>query len=206
MASQLLHVFAFGAGPAEAANMAISAVLLAALVTSAFVGTALIRADIERGTLALMLCQPVRVADYVAGRFLGLVSVTLLVCVLTAAGVTASLLLAGAPDGFLSGSLLMGWGRVTLAALVLSGAALAVSAPLGRYFAPVLLLAIFLSGDVAGPTLLGRLLPAFGLFGLDVDRAPSPPWLLLYAMLYSVVFLGTTYLQLTLRPPIRTES
>lgn len=206
LASQLLHLFAFGAGPAEASNLAISAVLLAVLVTTAFAGTALIRVDLERGTLALLLSQPVDLAAYVAGRFLGLVLLNLLVAILTAGGVSGALLLLGAPDGFFSVALLLGWARVMLASLVLSGAALAVSTPASRLFAPVLLLAIFLAGDVAGSTFLGRLLPAFGVFGLDVARAPSSPWLLLYATLYSVVFLATTYLQLTLRPPTRAEN
>ena len=77
MASQLLHLLAFGAGAAEAINLAISGVLLAGLATTAFVGTALVRADLERGTLALLLSQPVGPASYVVGRFLGLAAAAL---------------------------------------------------------------------------------------------------------------------------------
>jgi len=206
-ASTLLHLFTFGGGAQEAMNLAISGVLLIGLLNAAFVGTTLVRTDLERGTLALMLSQPVGPAFYVAGRFLGLAMATLLLCTLTAGGIALTLVVTGLPDGALFGApLLLGWARATLAVLVLAAAALALSAATGRLFAPVLLLLLFVAGDVAGSGLLARLLPGFGLFGLDAARSPSLPWLSLYSALYSVVFLVITYLQLVLRPPIRIES
>lgn len=206
LASQFLHIFTFGAGAAEATNLAISAALLAGLANSAFVGTALVRADLERGTLALLRSQPVGLDSYVVGRFLGLAAATLLVCALAAAGVTASLVLAGAPAGTFSSPLFLGWTRAALAVLVLAAAALAVSTATSRIFGPVLLLALFLGGDIAPSSAIARVLPNFAIFGLDAERAPSLPLLSLYAALYSVVFLVTTYLQLALRAPTRTES
>jgi ABC-type transport system involved in multi-copper enzyme maturation permease subunit len=205
-ASRSLHLFTFGAGAAEARDFALSAVLFAGLVLAALVGTALIRIDLERGTLALLLSQPVRLDAYILGRFLGLAAATLLLCALTAGGVAAALALTDAPDGTLSPSLLLGWLRVALAVVVLAAAALAVSAATSRIFGPVLLLALFLAGDIAPDAPFSRVLPTLGLFGLDAARDPPLPWLTLYAGLYSVVFLSATYLQLALRPPTRTES
>lgn len=205
-ASQFLHLFTFGAGANEATNLAISVVLLTGLAITALIGTALVRTDLERGTLALLLSQPVSLGSYVAGRFLGLAAATLLVCALAAGGVAGSILLTGAADGVFSSPLLLGWTRVALAVLVLSAAALAVSAATSRIFAPLLLVALFLAGDIAPSAAVSRVVPNFGIFGLDAGRAPPLAWLTLYAMLYCVVFLMLAYLQLALRPPKRTES
>lgn len=207
LASTLLGVFDFGGATMEALNLAISTVLLAALVAAAFLGTALIRADLERGTFLLAMSQPVGLAPYVAGRFLGLCAVAAAVCGLAALGVTLVVALAGdAPGPPLPPALLRGYLRVLLVVPVLSALALALSALTSRLFAPVLLLALFVAGDVAGDSVLGRILPSFGLFGLDASRSPPVGWLALYSALYSVVFLVITYLRLTLRAPIRTES
>jgi ABC-type transport system involved in multi-copper enzyme maturation permease subunit len=186
LVSTLLRPVAFGAGAPEAQNLAISTTLLAALVTAAFLGTALVRADIERGTLLLVMSQPVGLVPYVFGRFLGLFAAMLFVCSLSAAGVLGVLVLfaGGAGEGPLVPAALL---RVLFVAPVLSAAALAVSAVTSRLFAPVLLLALFVAGDAAASSPLGRILA-------------------LYAVFYSVVFLVITYLRLTLRAPIRTES
>lgn len=205
-ASHFLHFFTFGAGTTEAADLAISAVLLAGLVTTALIGTALVRADLERGTLALLLSQPVGLCAYVVGRFIGLAIAALLVCALAAAGVASSLLLAVGPGAPFSAPLLLGWARVALAVLVLAAAALAASAATSRVFAPILLLALFLAADITRPSAVSRVLPDFGILGLGAEISPPFAWLALYVMLYCVVFLVTTYLQLALRPPTRSES
>jgi ABC-type transport system involved in multi-copper enzyme maturation permease subunit len=199
LSSSLLGLFVFGSGAPELANLAISTVLLAALVTAGFLGTALVRSDLERGTFLLLMSQPVGLASYLWGRFLGLLAVTVLACGLTAAGVMAAVGASGA-------ALYAGCARVLLAAPVLSAAALAFSSITGRIFAPVLLLALFVAGDLAADGPFGRILPAFGLFGLDASRSPPLGWLALYSGLHSVVFLVITYLRLTLKTPIRTES
>lgn len=208
LVSTLLRPVSFGAGAPEALNLEISSALLASLVTAAFLGTGLVRADIERGTLSLVMSQPVGLVPYILGRFLGLFAVTLLVCSVTAAGVLGVLaLLAGPRQGpLVPHALLGGMLRVVLAIPVLSTAALAFSSLTSRLFAPVLLLALFVTGDVAAEGPLGRVLPAFGLFGLEASRSPPMGWLALYAVFHSVVFLVITYLRLTLRAPIRTES
>lgn len=207
-ASTLLRPFAFGASAPESVNLAISSALLAVLVTAAFLGTALVRADLERGTLLLLLSQPVGLLPYLLGRFLGLLAVALFVCLLTAAGVAGVLALAGgSADGpLLPAPAVRGFLRVLLTAPVLSAAALALSSLTSRFFAPVLLLALFVTGDVLGDGPLARVLPAFGLYGLDASRSPPMGWLALYSTLHSVVFLVITYLRLTLRAPTRTES
>lgn len=205
-ASRLVGLLAFGAGVAEAINMAVSAVLLAGLATAAFVGTALVRSDLERGTLALLLSQPVGPAAYVVGRFLGLGVAVLVACALAAAGIATALLVASAPEGVFTAPLFLGWIRAALAILVLAAAALAVSAFASRILAPLLLLAVFLAGDIAPTATVSRLLPSFGIFGLDAGTAPPLAWLSLYAIFYCIVFLVSTYLQIALRPPKRTES
>jgi fructose-specific phosphotransferase system IIC component len=93
-----------------------------------------------------------------------------------------------------------------LATMVLDAAAIPLSAAAPRMLAPVLLLALFLAGDVAESTSVGRLLPNFGAFALDASQAPPWTWLCLYAAAYCVVFLAAAYLLLTMRTPARTES
>ena len=206
LASQLLHAFSFGAGAAEAANLAISAVFVAALAHACFVGTALVRVDLERGTLGLILSQPVGLTAYLGGRFAGLALSALLVCGLTAAGTSAALLAAGAPPEAFGSQLLLGWGRVMLAALVLDAAALALSAAASRVYAPLLLLALFLAGDLAESSFLGRVLPSFAAYSFEVGRTPPWAWLFLYTLLYCGAFLLAACLLLSLRPRVKSES
>jgi ABC-type transport system involved in multi-copper enzyme maturation permease subunit len=208
LASAVLGVFAFGSAAPEVLNLALSTVFMAALIVAAFLGTGLIRADLERGTFLLTMSQPVGLVAYLGGRFLGLLAVNAFVCGLTASGLVAVLAgLGGDADGpLLPGAFVLGLGRALLALPVLSAAALALSALTGRIFAPMLLLALVVAGDTLGSNPVGRLLPAFGLFGLEAPRSPPIGWLALYSALHSVVFLVTAYLRLTLRAPIRTES
>jgi len=203
-ASQLLHAFSFGAGAAESANLAISAVFVAALANACFIGTALVRLDLERGTLGLILSQPVGIPAYVAGKFAGLVASSVAVCALTAVLASAALRLAGAPAAAFGAPLLLGWGRVLLAAAVLDAAALAVSAAANRAFAPLLLLGLFLAGDLAESSFLGKLLPNFGAFSFEAGRSPPWGWLSLYALLYCGAFLLGTYLLLSLRSRVKS--
>jgi len=204
LASQLLHAFSFGAGASETANLAISAVFVAALANACFVGTALVRVDLERGTLGLVLSQPVRLPAYLGGKFLGLAASSLFVCATTAALSLGALRLAGAPSGALGVPLLLGWTRVALAALVLNAAALALSAAANRVFAPLLLLALFLAGDLAESSFLGGALPSFGAFSFEVGRSPPWAWLVLYALLYCGAFLTAAYLLLSFRARLKS--
>ena len=55
LGSHLFQAFSFGAGDVEATNLALSGVFLAGFLHAAFLGTALIRLDLERGTLGLLL-------------------------------------------------------------------------------------------------------------------------------------------------------
>ena len=72
-ASYLFQAFSFGAHELETANLLISAVFLAGLAHAAFQGTALVRTDIERGTLGLVLTKPLGLPAYLAGRLTGLI-------------------------------------------------------------------------------------------------------------------------------------
>jgi Cu-processing system permease protein len=205
LGSQLLRPAAFGEASEEVSNLLVSAAFLAALANTALIGTTLVRADLERGTLGLILSQPVGALPYLAGRFLGLALGTLAVCGMAAIAAGAALTLGGA-HGLLASSLLFAITRVMLAAVVLSAAALAVSAVATRLLGPVLLVGLFLAGDVAGASPIGNALPRFGLFSFEVGQAPPAAWLFLYASLLTVVFLLVTYLLMTVRPLTRTES
>ena len=83
--------------------------------------------------------------------------------------------------------------------LVLCAAALAVSALVSRALAPVALLAVFLAGSLAGPTRAGSVLPDFALFSLDANANAPGTLALLYALVFSSLFLVLAYIFLALR-------
>jgi len=190
LSSRLFLVFSFGAAETAAANLALSAVFLAGFLHAAFQATALVRADLERGTLALLLTTPGTLPAYVLGRFAGLAATSLALCAAVAIGTVALLALfptspqATAPGigtGLLSGCL-----RAWLLVLVLDAAALAASAVATRITAPLALVALFLAGSLYGHW---PVLPDFALFALEADARPS--WLLVigYAAVYASLFL-----------------
>lgn len=206
LASHLFQGFSFGAGELEAANLGISAVFLAGLAYAALQGTALVRVDLERGTLGLLLAQPVGIAGYLAGRLLGLAAASLAACALVALEVTAIFLLPlGRPAAAFDPVLLAGWGRVLLPVLLLDAAALAASALTPRTLGPVALLAYFVAGSLAGGTGLGLVLPDFSLFGLEAGARPAWGLLMVYTCLHGGVLALVAYLALALRAPLRSR-
>ncbi|MHC4547932.1 MAG: hypothetical protein ACYTEZ_04075 [Planctomycetota bacterium] len=208
LASHLFQVFSFGAGDLETANLAISAVFLAGLVHAALLGTALVRAEVTRGTFGLLLSQPVGLPTYLLGRLVGLAGASIATCALVAAAVSLILLLPvsrATPDLF-GGQLLGGWGRVLLPVVVLDAAALAISAVLPRTVAPVALVGLFVAGSLAGDSAVGWILPDFSLFGLEAGAAPSWGLLMLYTCIYTTIFLLIAYLVLAARAPLRSQS
>lgn len=208
LASHLFQAFSFGAGGLEAANLAISAFFLAGLAHAALQGTALIRVDLERGTLGLLLAQPVGLPAYLCGRLLGLAASSLAVCALVALEMAAIFLLPidrPGPDAVHAADLLAGWGRAFLPVLVLDAAALAASALAPRVLAPVALLALFVAGSLAGGSGLGLVLPDFALFGLEAGARPSWGFLMVYTGLQTGVFALIAYLALAGRAPLRSR-
>jgi hypothetical protein len=204
LASHLFQAFSFGAGDLEAANLGISAVFLAGLAYAALQGTALVRVDLERGTLGLLLAQPVGLPGYLAGRLLGLVVASVAVCALVAAEVTVIFSLP-LGRGAAFDELLAGWGRVLLPVLVLDAAALAASALTPRTLGPVVLLAYFVAGSLVGGSGLGLLLPDFSLFGLEAGAKPAWGLLMVYTCLHVGVLALVAYLALAARAPLRNR-
>ena len=173
---------------------------------AAFVGTTLVRRDIERGTLGLVLSKPTRLAEYLIGRFLGLLTATLVVSAAVALGVSVVIWLLPAERADASpfdAALLLGWIRVLVLVAVLSAAALAASACATRVVAPLLLVGLFLAGSIAGDSAVGFFLPDFALFGPEV-RA-NIPWgpLAVYGVLFCTIFLVLTYILLASRATLR---
>lgn len=201
LASRLFLAFTFGHERQESLNLAISGVFMAGFLVAAFQGTALVRRDLERGTLALLMTKPIGPIQYLVGRLGGLFGACLLAGSIVVAGAAFALILIGgrrAPD--------LGWIEILAASaralppvLVLCAAAIAVSTVASRALAPVALLALFLAGSLAGPTSAGSILPDFALFSLDAN-ATAPGWLALaYALVFSSLYLLVAYIFLGLR-------
>jgi hypothetical protein len=209
LASHLFQAFSFGAGQLEATNLGISAVFLAGLAHAALQGTALVRVDLERGTLGLLLAQPVGLPAYLAGRLLGLVVASFLVCALVAAQVAVIFLLpVGRTDAAAvlgDAGLYAGWGRALLPVVILDAAALAASAIASRALAPVALLALFVAGTLARGSGLGLVLPDFSLFGLESGATPAWGLLIVYTCLNTGIFALIAYLALAARAPLRSR-
>jgi hypothetical protein len=207
LASHLFQVFSFGSVRDESVNLAISAVFLAGLLHAAFVGTALVRQDLERGTLGLILTKPLGAASYLGGRLVGAALSALVLCAMVAGAVALIFLLRIGPrvDHFFSVELLAGWSRTLLPILVLEAAALAASAITSRLIAPALLVTLFVAGSLVGTGGLGLVLPDFSLFGLEVGAAPPLGVLLVYSSIHVGIFYLVALLVLGARAPIRSQ-
>ena len=199
LASRLFLAFSFGAAAMETAHLAVSAVFLIGFVHAVFQGTALVRTDLERGTLGLLLTKPVTLEAYVLGRFLGLAATGALLCGAVAAGVAGVLLMFGRA---LPAAVWTGWAHTLLPILVLQAAALFVSAIAPRVAAPVALIALFVAGSLPGV----KLLPSFAVFGLEATAAPSTGLLCAYAGIYASIFLLLTYIVLASKAPLRSQT
>ena len=100
----------------------------------------------------------------------------------------------------------LAWAEILAAAaraappvLVLNAAALAISTVASRTAAPLVLLALFLAGSLLGGTASGFALPDFGLFSLDANATPPNVSTVLYALVFSSLFLVAAYIFLALR-------
>lgn len=207
LASHLFTAFSFGAGDLEATNLALSAVFLAGLLHAMFLGSSLVRNDLERGTLGLVLTKPVGHGLYLFGRLVGLVASVVTLCGLVA---VASLGIAMIPVGgtspeIVGPDLFSGWFRALLPIVVLEGAALAASAATSRTFGPVVLVALFVAGSLAAGGGLGLFLPDFSVFGLEAGARPSLPLLGAYAATFTGVFFLVAYVTLVSRRPLRSQ-
>ena len=76
LVSRFFLGFSFGAEAAESQGIAVSAIFLAGLILASLVGTALVRRDLERGTLGWILSKPLDLPHYLLGRFAGLFAAT----------------------------------------------------------------------------------------------------------------------------------
>jgi ABC-type transport system involved in multi-copper enzyme maturation permease subunit len=197
VASRLFLAFTFGQERAEALNLAISAAFLASFGVATFVGTGLVRKDLERQTLAWLLTKPLGPAEYVAGRLLGLcaacIATSALAIVLSAPVLAHTQPMVPYPEVFRAGL------RALPPGLVLGAAAIALSAIASRIVAPLLMLSLFLAGSFGG----GFVLPDFSLFSLDANATAPTFWTALYALVFSSIFAVTAYIVLAIRVPAR---
>lgn len=207
LASHLFAAFSFGAGDLEATNLALSAVFLAGLLHAMFLGSSMLRNDLERGTLGLILTKPVGHALYLCGRLAGVIASAITLCALVA---LACLAISFIPVGRLhadivGADLFSGWLRALLPIVVLEGAALAASAVSSRVFGPIVLVALFVAGSLAGGGGPGLILPDFSVFGLEAGARPSLPLLCAYAVTFTGVFFLVAYVTLVSRRPLRSQ-
>ena len=200
LGSKLFLAFSFGGATTETVNVGISAVFLAGFLVATFQGTALARADLERGTLGLVLTKPVGLDAYVTGRFLGLALTTTAVSAGVAAAVTVAFL--ALDPGVVGAPLLGGFARALLPVLVLDAAALAASAAASRIGAPLMLFGLFLAGALAGRVFF---LPDFALFGLEAGSRPPLLLLLAYTGIYASIFVVLAFIVLAFKQPLRSQ-
>jgi ABC-type transport system involved in multi-copper enzyme maturation permease subunit len=207
LASRLFLSFSFGAADIETQNLAMSAVFLAGFALAALQGTALVRRDLEAGTLGLLLSKPVSLTGYVLFRFLGAAAAVLVTCL--GVGIIAVVMLAAlAPTAEASAGALIGAClRALPPVLVLQAIALAASAAAPRTAAPLLLVAVFVAGSLGSSAPFTWIFPDFSLFGLEAATS-SPEWppLLAYTATGASLFLVLAYIVLTLRAPLRSQS
>jgi ABC-type transport system involved in multi-copper enzyme maturation permease subunit len=199
LASRLFLAFTFGQDRAESLNLVISAAFLGGFAITAFLGTGLIRRDLERKTLGWMLSMPLGPAEYVAGRLAGLLLASFATAGLVALGSSPILTLWTHDLGLLD--VLAAAARTVSPVLVLGGAALALSTIASRLAAPMLLLAIFLLGSFGG----GIALPDFALFGLDANATAPGPLTLLYGLVFCSIFALLAYIVLAIRAPANSQ-
>ncbi len=217
--SRLFLGFAFGAEETETTNLAISAVFAAGLLHAAFLGSAVIRNDAERGTFGLLLSKPLGLESYLSGRYLGLLASSLFFAICVAAMTCAVLYLMSsgavsdhghhhAPEEATEG-LLGACFRALLPIPPLVAASLLFSAVVPGFAAPIALILLFAAGSLSGGGLAGLALPDFALFGLEAQAHPPShprmPPLMAYTGLFSCFFLLLAYIWLATRLPLRSE-
>ncbi|MGH7820284.1 MAG: ABC transporter permease subunit [Candidatus Binatia bacterium] len=204
LVSALFLGFSFGMEAVEQHTLVISAVFTAGFLQALFIGTGLIRKDLERGTLGLLLSKPVTPLSYVAGRFAGLALASAALALGVALLVSALFALLG--SGSPSAPVVAACARATLCVVVLDAAAVGLGAWSPAALAPIALAGLFLAGTAASASGPGLILPDFGLFGLDT--AAAPPWAALaaYSAAFSSIFLLVAYIGVSLTPPLRSES
>lgn len=204
LASRFFLVFTFGAARTAAFDLVISAVFLVGFLQAAFQGTALVRADLERGTLGLLLTTPSTLRDYVIGRFAGLSLSVACLCAIVGAAATGILALFPPDPEFvlLDSVLFAGCGRAVLCAFVFGAASLAASALASAVAAPLILLALFAAGSMLGHL---PFVPDFALFGLEAGA--GPPWapLVGYTAIYASLFLAFTLIVLGRKQALRGD-
>lgn len=199
LASRLFLAFTFGRDRAESLNLAISAAFLAGFAITTFLGTGLVRRDLERKTYGWLLSKPVGAAEYVTGRLVGLLLASLATAGLVVLG-SAPILVHGSADvAYLD--VLAAAMRTVSPVLVLGGAALAFSSIASRLLAPLLMLAVFLLGSFGG----GGALPDFSLFGLDANATAPGPVTLLYGLVFCSIFALLAYIVLAIRAPASSQ-
>ena len=201
--ARMFALFSFQADDTAATHLVISTVFLAGLLHAAFIGASLLRRDRERGTLGLLLSQPLHRPGYVAGRFAGAVLAAAALCLMVGAlSATLLYLPIGTPVEIVPSKLGAAFARSLAPLLVLHAIAIFSSAVASRVWAPILVIGLLVAGSLAGGH---PLLPDFTIMGIDAGAAPAMGVLFLYAGLFALFFLSLSTLALSLRAPTRRE-
>jgi ABC-type transport system involved in multi-copper enzyme maturation permease subunit len=207
VASLVLSELTIGEMRRIAADLGLTAMEAMGSLIAVFLGASLVSGDVERRVLYPVVAKPVSRAEYLVGRYLGLVATLLLNLAAMGAALAVMLVVAGGFPGaldlaFLAALAMMGAQFLVVAAVAVFFSAVTTTT-LAAIFALALTLAGRLSNDLrtlwTGPgEQLGKalwyLLPNLSALSLNesvVYRTPPPAaaWL---AVPYALLYAGAT--------------
>lgn len=161
IASYTLSVLTFGEQYRVIVNIALSAMEIFGTLIAVFLGAGLVARDVERRTVYPIIAKPVSRAQYVAGRYLGLVATTTLNLLVMALVFVAVLAFYLRGFGFLRETPLL----ANMASLALQFAMIGAIAVLFSSFSTATLSAIFTLSLVVAGHLVSDLLRYWGMQG-----------------------------------------
>jgi len=188
-------------------NLGLACITLFGLFIAVFIGINLVSREIERRTIFSLLSKPVRRAEFLVGKFLGL-GLTLAVNLgIMAAGL---MVLAWALEDHWTPRILLAIGFTFLELLILTAFAILFSTFSTPTLSAIYTLLVFVIGRLSadlmefasqfgGPSLkatvnvLYYLLPNLAQFNLSsavVNRLPLDPWVLTLTAIYGVLYVA----------------
>jgi len=149
-ASRLLEPLALGEGRRVTLDLGLALVSLSGLLLVLFLGSRALQREIERRTILLLLARPIRRAEFLAGKYLGMLAVTgIALCGMLA---LLGLVLWASGHGLTAGLLAVGYFAL-LELAILCAWSLALTGAAGPAAAGAALIALFVAGRLA-PSLL----------------------------------------------------
>jgi len=161
LASRLLNPLALGEGRRVTIDLGLGAIALFGFLLILLLGTRMVQKEIESKTILMILAKPIRREEYLAGKFLGLVSVLTVSLIGMLALLAGLLLLSG--YGFNSSLIIAGY-FAWLEFVVLAAVTMLLTAFTSPVLSTFFLLGIFIAGHLAGSLVeFAKLLPQAGL-------------------------------------------